>query len=149
MKFNESANNNIKFWRDVLKGTCKAKKLLESLPQAIQELEAQNIACTFIWDTHYQISIWPEKIDDLALRFQWVHQTMLLFKNELNAIWDEKPDVEDKNSLKYTGQFKVDNSTFEIFIHSCPPAPNCKIKTVKSSYEVNSYEIECPEEVAV
>jgi hypothetical protein len=147
MKLNEAANINIKFWRDVLKGTCKAKKILESLPQSIQELEAQSIACTYLCGNCYQISIWPVRIEDLALRFQWVHQTMLLFKNELNATWEEKPDVENKDSLGYTGKFKVGDAEFDIFIHECPPAPNCKIREFKSSREISSYEIECPEEV--
>lgn len=149
MKLLNSADNNVKFWTDVLKGTCKARKILIALPQAIQELDAQNIACSFTYNNSYQLSIWPEKIGDSALRFQWIHQTMLLFKNELNTVWKEKPEAESTESLRYEGEFKWNDATFTIFIHSCPPAPNCKIRQVKGSYETNSYEIECPEEVAV
>jgi hypothetical protein len=138
--------------RDKLKQLRTAQDILNQLPSEITDLEFHNISIHTFSFSNKQIALWfyaPEQQDTLggrALTLQWVKQTMELFKNLMNTVWDEAPLDADKKSrtTTYHGNFEYMGYIFSIYISGCPISANCKL--IPRTHTYTTYDVKCPDD---
>jgi non-ribosomal peptide synthetase component E (peptide arylation enzyme) len=123
------------------------QSVLGDLPKEILELELQDSSIYYYAGSGADLFLYapdqPNTKEGKALTLQWIKQTMLLFKNLLDTVWDEKPLCanEKKRTMTYSGEFKYKDWNFSVLLSGCPIGRNCKL--IPETHSYTTYNVKC------